>query len=217
MEILTPFQKELLKRIGATALADSFFLTGGTGLSAFYLQHRFSEDLDFFSAEAKAIQTVPPTLIQLASDLNTEVDFPRRFNTFIECFIGDPTGEQVKLDFAYDAPFRLQPTEAHPEYGIAVDNWLDISTNKLSALFDRAEPKDFVDVYFICQELITFDELLVHARKKHVGMDDYWLAVALQRVRQVAILPHMIKPMTIKQLHNFFLPIAKRLLDTIDR
>ncbi|MCS7222925.1 MAG: hypothetical protein N0A15_16795, partial [Anaerolineae bacterium] len=25
-----------------------------------------------------------------------------------------------------------------------------IACNKLSALFDRAEPKDFVDVYFVC-------------------------------------------------------------------
>jgi hypothetical protein len=44
MEILTPFQQKLLKTIGDSSLADNFYLTGGTALSAFYLQHRYSED-----------------------------------------------------------------------------------------------------------------------------------------------------------------------------
>lgn len=55
MEILTPFQKELLKAIGDSKLADNFYLTGGTALAAFYLQHRYSEDLDFFTADPKMI------------------------------------------------------------------------------------------------------------------------------------------------------------------
>ncbi|MCZ7666433.1 MAG: nucleotidyl transferase AbiEii/AbiGii toxin family protein [Chloroflexi bacterium] len=45
---MTSFQKELLKVIGRSSLGDNFYLTGGTALAAFYLQHRFSEDLDFF-------------------------------------------------------------------------------------------------------------------------------------------------------------------------
>ena len=56
MEILTPFQKQLLKAIGDSPLADSFYLTGGTALAAFYLQHGFSEDLDFFSSDPNAIR-----------------------------------------------------------------------------------------------------------------------------------------------------------------
>ena len=30
---------------------EKFYLTGGTALSRFYFQHRYSEDLDFFSAK----------------------------------------------------------------------------------------------------------------------------------------------------------------------
>lgn len=32
-------------------LKENFYFTGGTALSAVYLQHRESEDLDFFSGE----------------------------------------------------------------------------------------------------------------------------------------------------------------------
>ncbi len=48
--ILTPDQKRLLEYISKDPkITDKFYLTGGTALAEFYLQHRLSEDLDFFS------------------------------------------------------------------------------------------------------------------------------------------------------------------------
>ena len=44
---LYPFQDKILKILGK---ADTeFYLTGGTALSRFLLNHRYSDDLDFFS------------------------------------------------------------------------------------------------------------------------------------------------------------------------
>jgi predicted nucleotidyltransferase component of viral defense system len=48
--ILTDWQKDILKRFFASPLTQSFFLTGGTALSAFYFAHRDSKDFDFFMA-----------------------------------------------------------------------------------------------------------------------------------------------------------------------
>lgn len=59
---------------------------------------------------------------------------------------------------------------------------------------------------------MPFPELVEQARNKHVGIDDYWLAVALQRVAQVEFLPRLIKPVTIAQLQTFFLDQAKQLM-----
>lgn len=213
MNILTPFQKQLLKTIGNSALAPSFYLTGGTALAAFYLQHRFSEDLDFFSADPNAVRLVAPELERIAVQLNAQVEFSRTFNTFVECFITAPDQERVKLDFAQDTPYRLRPLENNPIFGIQVDSALDIAANKLAALFDRAAEKDFVDIYFVHQELITFAELLPLAREKQVGMDDYWLAIAFQRVRQVELLPRMIKPVALPDLQTFFLDLARERMD----
>jgi len=120
------------------------------------------------------------------------------------------------MDFAQDSPFRLHPTVFNNEYEIYVDNVIDIACNKLSALFDRAEPKDFVDIFFVCREVMPFEQLAELARQKHVGIDDYWLAVSLQRVNQVSLLPRMLKPMTLAEMKAFFLDLAKGLMGQVD-
>lgn len=49
-KILTANQLKILSFIGQESLlAKSFYLSGGTALAGFYLQHRYSEDLDFFN------------------------------------------------------------------------------------------------------------------------------------------------------------------------
>lgn len=216
MSILTPLQQRILKAIGNSPLQERFYLTGGTALSAFYLHHRYSEDLDFFTPDPAAVTQVPPVLTEIAQTNNWEVAFTRTLGTFLECFVTGPENERVKLDFAQDSPYRLEATRYDPEYNIYLDEVVDIASNKLSALFDRAEPKDFVDVYFLCQELMPFSRLEELTRQKHVGIDDYWLAVALRRVTLVSFLPRMIKPLTINELHSFFLNLAKKVMQRLE-
>ena len=58
-----------------------------------------------------------------------------------------------------------------------------------------------------------FDLLLELAREKHLGMDEYWLAVALAQVEQVGVLPHTVKPVTPDELKAFFVGQANELMD----
>ncbi len=215
MELLSPLQRRLLQEIGRSKLRDEFFLTGGTALAAFYLHHRYSVDLDFFTANPSAVAQAPPVMQEIAARLGLEIAFTRTLDTFLECFCKSPTGERMEFDFAQDSPYRLEPVVSHPELGIQIDNPTDIACNKLSALFDRAEPKDFVDVYFIVQELMPFDRLVALTRQKHLGIDDYWLAVALAQAERVEILPRMVKPISLPELRAFFLARAKELMDEI--
>jgi hypothetical protein len=145
------------------------------------------------------------------------VTFTRTLGTFLECFVRHPDGEGVELDFAQDNPYRLGPLDYDAELGIQIDNPNDIACNKLSALFDRAEPKDFVDVYFVVREMMPFEQLVALTRQKHLGLDDYWLAVALARVEQVELLPRMLKPLSLPELKAFFLEQAKELMDQVER
>jgi predicted nucleotidyltransferase component of viral defense system len=213
MEYLTPLQRRLLQEIGQSRIGGEFFLTGGTALAAFYLHHRYSVDLDFFTANPTAIAQVAPVVQEMAERLDLRLSITRTLGTFLECFFESSAGERVEFDFAQDNPYRLEPTRFRPELGIHVDNPTDIACNKLSALFDRAEPKDFVDVYFVVQEIMPFDRLVALTRQKHLGIDDYWLAVALRQVDQVALLPRMIKPLSLPELKAFFLARAKELMD----
>lgn len=216
MKLLTPFQKQIIEAVSKSPLQERFYLTGGTALAVFYLHHRYSLDLDFFTADPTAVARVPAMLEEIAHQLNAQVTFTRTLGTFLQCFFQNADGERVQIDFAQDSPYRLGPIHLDENMGIQVENLVDIACNKLSALFDRAEPKDFVDVYFICQNVLTFDELVEKTRQKHLGLDDYWLAVALQRVEQIEMLPRMIKPVTLEELKHFFLGQAKRLMDEID-
>jgi predicted nucleotidyltransferase component of viral defense system len=213
MDLLTPLQRRLLREIGRSPLRDEFFLTGGTALAAFHLHHRYSVDLDLFTENPAAVAQVPPTMQEITSRLGLEITFTRTLGMFLEAFVTSPDGERVEFDFAQDSPYRLESTRLDPDLDLLVDNPTDIACNKLSALFDRAEPKDFVDVYFVVQELLPFDRLVVLARQKHVGMDDYWLAIALAQVDQVRVLPRMVKPVSVDELRVFFLARAKELME----
>jgi len=50
MSILSVNQKNILLLLSKEqVISHNFYLSGGTALAEFYLQHRWSEDLDFFS------------------------------------------------------------------------------------------------------------------------------------------------------------------------
>lgn len=212
MEILTTFQRQFLIDFGSSDLGDHFFLTGGTALSAFFLQHRYSEDLDFFTERPGHVPQVLPALEQIAQRRSSKIDVRRQFATFLEVVVHGAKGEMIKCEFAQDSPFRLQTIGRRQELGIYVDNALDISCNKLSALFDRTEAKDFVDIFFIDHELFPFAELLSHAKRKHVGLDEYWLAVSLLKAEDIGPLPRMVRPVSTNELKDFFLHQAKLLM-----
>lgn len=215
MEILTSLQKRVILEISQTPISKNFFLTGGTALSACYLKHRLSEDLDFFSEIERTVVFVLPELRKICDGLSLTLRVSRGFESFLEVFISSPQ-ETIRCDFALDSPYRLKPKEYNVELGIYVDNCLDIACNKLSALFDRAEAKDFVDIYFLDKEFMPFSEILKEAKKKHIGLDEYWLAVSLQKVEDIVKLPIMVKPLNIEELKKFYKEKVKELMGVIN-
>jgi predicted nucleotidyltransferase component of viral defense system len=210
-KVLTPFQEDFIEQFALTSIRDYFFLTGGTALSAFYLQHRISEDMDFFTEEEGQTPRVMPVLKAIVSELSAQFEIKRNFRSYLEVLITKEK-EILRCDFAMDSPFRLEKKIFRQKYGIYVDNVLDISCNKLSALYDRGDPKDFVDIYFIDREVISFERLVEEAKKKHVGLDNYWLATSLAKMEDISILPRMLKPVSLDELKSFFLDQAGKLM-----
>lgn len=211
MEVLTPLQKVFILELAKTPIKENFFLTGGTALSAFYLKHRLSEDLDFFSEIERAVMFVLPVLRKVCQNLSLTLKVSREFETFLEVFVLS-NQETIRCDFAQDAPYRLKPKEYNEKLGIYVDNCIDMACNKLSALFDRSEAKDFVDIYFLDKEFMPFFEILKESKKKHIGLDEYWLAVSLQKIEDIVKLPVMLKPLEIEELKDFYREKTKELM-----
>jgi len=187
-------------------------LTGGTALSQFYLQHRYSEDLDFFTNQQGTIRNAIREFESALINKRIRFRITRSFDAFAEC-LAEFQDEVVKIDFAYDSPYRLQEIVYQAEFGVFSDNFIDIACNKLSALFDRFESKDFVDIYFIHKKKIPLDELIPLSQQKHIGLDEYWLARAMFSVQDIVFLPRMIKSVSISELQEFFLQYARKLVE----
>jgi hypothetical protein len=104
----------------------------------------------------------------------------RRLTSFSE-FTVQVEGEAVRVQLAYDSPFRFYP----PEDTLLgkVNDFVDLAVDKLLAFFGRAEPRDAVDLFFLLREA-ELKELMELAPRKDPGFDPYWLARAFQRVQE---------------------------------
>ena len=181
--LLTPIQRAFLSAFAALPDQEHFYLTGGTALAEFYLGHRTSYDLDFFTSQEPLILPFSYQIDALGQEHGIQVSVMRRFATYVE-FTVRQGQESLRVDLALDSPFRFgQPHLS--EHGIYVNPWQDLKVDKLLAYYGRAEPRDAVDVFFIMR-LEPIRTLLELAAQKDPGFDLYWFAVALN---QAADLP----------------------------
>jgi predicted nucleotidyltransferase component of viral defense system len=141
--VLTDRQKSFLFHFGRSSLRQNFYATGGTALAAFYLGHRISEDLDLFCYEEFTAETVLGFLRSIPSveDIEYEHKFDRRL--FLLRF---GPSDVLKVEFTrYPFPRCDAGIEID---NVRIDSLRDIIANKLVALTDRRDAKDYVDVYF---------------------------------------------------------------------
>lgn len=200
---LTPLQKKTLKIFSRVNKHGDFYFTGGTALAVCYLHHRESEDLDFFTADPASLDPTARDFEKTLLLAGLDVQVERRQATFVRFLIE----QELKIDLALDAPFRLKPPAQSNIEGIKVlvDDLEDIAANKMLALFGRAEPRDFIDVYFLVKEYFDFMEIVQMAAKKDTGFDLYWLAAAMQEVEKMSLVPvKTLKPFDLQNMKNFF-------------
>ncbi len=179
--LLRPLQRHFLDLWASLPEQASFYLTGGTALAEFYLGHRLSFDLDFFTAEEPLIVPLSRKLESVASRYELAVSVVRRFTSYVELVF---TGKEdsLRVELALDSPYRLA-SPLLSEYGVWVNNWLDLAVDKVLAYYGRAEPRDAVDLHFIFQRE-PVQKLLELAAQKDPGFDLYWFAVALHRITE---------------------------------
>lgn len=101
MQIFTPEQKLIFHQVGKSRfLKSNFYFTGGTALSCFYLGHRYSEDLDFFS-EKKFNETDLLSEIRLWAK-ECDFIFSNEFREVVYIFtLTFPNQATLKIDFGY--------------------------------------------------------------------------------------------------------------------
>lgn len=213
--ILTQNQLAFLEKVGANNfITANFYLTGGTVLAEFYLNHRYSEDLDFFSEKEINVLPLGVFLNQLKKDLGiTKIDYQQSFNRNIYFLHFD--NEILKTEFTYFPFPRIE--KGGRKYGIEIESLLDIAVNKLFSIYQRTYARDFIDLYFICTKKgFLISDLIKKAKVKfdwHI--DPLQLGTQFIKAKEVKDYPKMIEEINHKEWQNFFIEEAKKLKNEI--
>lgn len=214
-DILSRLQKAFLQAFFATSIGQRFFLTGGSALAAFHLQHRLSDDLDLFTLDDQALEASVRPLEAIALGLGCELELTRVSQYFQQCFLKPPAqSPSLKIDVVRD--FSPQYGERSTREGIIVDSLDNIAANKIIAIFGRADIKDFVDLYFIIQAGYDLDQLFEKAREKYLGLTWFYFAGMLRQINRHTVLPHMLKPLELETLQVFYNDLAREIMSKLN-
>lgn len=103
--ILLPFQIQILEQFFSSPLARSFFLTGGTALSAFYFGHRESRDFDLFSIEDFNAQQTRVLVEKIARELGSVLETKIVTAHYQELYIRHPKNAWTqRIDIVHEQP-----------------------------------------------------------------------------------------------------------------
>ncbi len=200
-------QKIILDEVkNSTFFNSNFYFTGGTALSSAYLNHRISDDLDFFS-EQKFDNEVILQIIEEWSRKH-KFSFTSRFREVVYIFelIFD-NKTTLKVDFGYYPYERVEKGVVFD--GIMVDSLIDIAINKLLTISQRLEVKDFVDLYFLLEKFTVWDLIDGVKVKFRQKIEPFLLASDFMKVEEFDYMPKMIKELNIDELKEFFRQKAK--------
>lgn len=211
--ILSQNQENLLAIISKDKLiCDNFYLTGGTALAEFYLKHRLSEDLDFFSENEFEPQGISVFLEKIKKVGNIEkVEFQQSFNRNL-FFLDLADGDKIKTEFTY---FPFPRIEKKEKIGnLYVDSLLDIAVNKIFTIYQKPRSRDFIDLYFILQknEDLSLDDLVKKAQIKFDNyLDPIQLGAQYMKVKEAQDFPKMLLDIKDRVWQDFFITEAKKL------
>jgi predicted nucleotidyltransferase component of viral defense system len=120
-----------------------FYLTGGTALGRFYLNHRFSDDLDFFvNSNPGFTREVKRIYKRLIGNLSVDTKSTVDTEEYVRIWIGEEV--KMKLEFVNDTGAHFGPILFYNE--VPLDNPENILANKLGAMLSRDEAKDVFDI-----------------------------------------------------------------------
>ena len=175
---LTPFQRRVASLLAANRSPDSH-LAGGAALHIKPNSKRYSNDLDFFHDSerrvAEAFAADRAALETAGIGVSVELAQPGYIRALAE------TGaDGTKIEWAHDSAWRFMPPVRVAEAGYALHP-IDLAVNKVLALAGRDEARDFIDVLFADEEMLSFAALVWAAAGKDPGFTPRSLLELLKR------------------------------------
>jgi hypothetical protein len=189
--------------------APPFFLTGGTALSAFYLQHRYSEDLDLFTLDSDAFDRVSLYVADTATKLKASIASLQTAPQFHRYKLSRQE-ESVIVDFVREVVPQISEVKNRFE-GIVVDTLEEITANKICTVISRAEIKDYIDLYFLGLTGYPLENYIELAQQKDAGVSQAMLAYLLSEFRLTKVPGFMIAPVSVEEIQEYFQSLARKL------
>lgn len=214
-------QGRTLDLFSRSFLKDKFYWTGGTLLSLVYLHHRQSNDLDFFSDEPFNYNQIIGFIRNLKRELKLFKIEEKKIHDRWEFFLFND--KQTRLEFVYYPHPKIKSRKKYN--GIYIDSLDDIAANKLMAFFDRNDPKDLFDLYFLLTKKGYKIKKLIKLVEKKFGVQFRESAVfseAYKSMKELNNLKPLIlaknlkeKQKIIKQIQGYFIDKANRYLQRV--
>jgi hypothetical protein len=196
VETISERAQASLKLVGQTPLATQFYLGGGTAV-ALYLGHRQSDELDFFSLvpfRKDEPRRFLAHLGQLTVEREDEGAFRGVLNGVCISFIIYPY-------YLVAAPVMFGRTR--------VAALRDLVVMSLDAVASRGEKRDFLDLYFICQDYTPLQEMFPPVERNHKQGVEYNFMYLLKSLMyfenaEADPMPEMLRPVSWPDVRRFF-------------
>ena len=212
--ILSQNQIKILTLLsGEKSVTDIFYLSGGTVLAEFYLQHRLSEDLDFFSEHEFNPMFISAILKKIKEKGGIlKINYEQSFNRNL--YFLELKNDNIKTEFTY---FPFTRIESQKKFGdLYIDSLIDIAVNKLFTIYQKPRSRDFIDLYFILmkEKSWNIDDLI---KKSQIKFDTHINPIQLSgqfvKAETLKDYPRMVKDIDEKEWQGFFVKEARRLAE----
>ncbi len=209
-------QKQFLAVVFQTDdILKQFYLSGGTALSSWYLHHRESYDLDFFSDKPFNGEKITHWIKINEEKLKYQslvINDDFGFYTFLFRYRDN---SRFKVDFAHYTSERL--TKGMDWKGLEIDSLYEIAVNKIHTIRTHPRERDYIDLYCILKETNwSIDKLLIDANRKFgVTTDILQVAKHFLKAAEITDYPKMLIPFDKKNMQEFYECSAAKLKSKI--
>ena len=177
MKFLTDNTYSLFNELAGLEYLNNFTFVGGSAV-AYYLNHRLSEDLDFFTWKQK----LPPetdNLIKKISE-NCEVTIANRSDTYLDIFI-----DGIKVTFFANDWQALKENRINIARYIFTADLPLLCAMKINTLSLRAKFRDYYDLYVMNKEKYSIEDIFNLAVKFLPGITKKVFAMQLTYINDI--------------------------------
>ena len=178
-------------------------------MGLFYLEHRYSYDLDLFTSEKPDWLEVDAVFHACTDEIGASSEIVRDSPTFRRYRLCRENESEI-IDFVLAIDQQIDETKVFFD-NIKVDSLHEIFVNKITTLISRCEIKDLVDLYFLEQEGMRIEEHFEEARQKDGGLDPAMISSILNSIQVTELPDYLIKPLSRDEFISFVDTLRKRM------